>query len=170
MDDDSGLYEHNNDDGMWTDDLRFRESNVQVKAIATSTGQRDTGMFELNFRDERYLPFEGAGAISDWKIELTGDEDLRQFNYATIADVILHINYTAREDAGLFKETAVTHLKDFLTNEADLSTQPLIRMFSMRHEFSTQYHKFLFPLVAGADQQLAVSLQKEHFPFFAKNR
>ena len=23
------------------------------------------GLFELNFRDERYLPFEGAGVISE---------------------------------------------------------------------------------------------------------
>lgn len=27
----------------------------------------DTGMFDFYVRDERYLPFEGAGAISDWK-------------------------------------------------------------------------------------------------------
>src|SRR5215470_12113539 len=46
----NGNYEHNNDEGVWIDDPRFRESNVPVKGIATSTGQRDTGMFELNFR------------------------------------------------------------------------------------------------------------------------
>jgi len=28
------------------------------------------GMPKLNFRDERYLPFEGAGAISTWQLEL----------------------------------------------------------------------------------------------------
>jgi hypothetical protein len=28
------------------------------EAIATSGGQNDSGLFELNFRDERYLPFE----------------------------------------------------------------------------------------------------------------
>ena len=33
------------------------------RSIATSSGQNDAGLFELNFRDERYLPFEGAGAI-----------------------------------------------------------------------------------------------------------
>ncbi|HCN84890.1 MAG TPA: hypothetical protein DIT07_14925, partial [Sphingobacteriaceae bacterium] len=43
---DDGLYEHNNDEGIWIDDDRFRESNVPVKSIATSTGQRDSGMFE----------------------------------------------------------------------------------------------------------------------------
>jgi hypothetical protein len=30
------------------------------QSIATSNAQNDDGMFELNFRDERYLPFEGA--------------------------------------------------------------------------------------------------------------
>jgi hypothetical protein len=35
-----------------------------MQSIATSHAQNDSGMFELNFRDERYLPFEGAGAIS----------------------------------------------------------------------------------------------------------
>ena len=33
-------------------------------------GREDSGLFELNFRDERYLPFEGTGAISRWRIEL----------------------------------------------------------------------------------------------------
>lgn len=168
---DGGAYEHNNDEGVWIDDIeRFRENNVPVKAIATSTGQRDSGMFELNFRDERYLPFEGAGAISDWKIELTQDTELRQFNYATIADVIIHISYTAKEDAGLFKNSAVAHLKDFLTNAAESSKQPLIRMFNMKQEFSSEWHKFLNPPIVGTDQVLSVSLQKEHFPFFAKER
>jgi len=88
-----GKYEHSNEEGIWTDDSRFRSSNVPVRAIATSSGQNDTGMFEFNFRDERYLPFEGAGTISEWKIELTAEKDLRQFDYPTISDVIIHLNY-----------------------------------------------------------------------------
>ena len=44
-----------------------------VQSIATSNAQNDAGVFELNFRDERYLPFEGAGAISDWSLELFSD-------------------------------------------------------------------------------------------------
>jgi hypothetical protein len=39
-------------------------------SIAASTAH-DSGVFELNFRDERYLPFEGAGAInSTWTLDL----------------------------------------------------------------------------------------------------
>jgi hypothetical protein len=52
--------------------------------IATSTAQNDTGVFEFNFRDERYMPFEGAGAISSWKVELPSG--FRQFDYQTISD------------------------------------------------------------------------------------
>ena len=74
------------------------------EAIATSSGQNDSGMFELNFRDERYLPFEGSGVISTWQLQLPGDPSKSepvQFDYNTITDVILHLRYTAREGGGL---------------------------------------------------------------------
>lgn len=167
---DDGNYEHMNDEGVWIDDDRFRSSIVPVQAIAVSNGQSDPGLFELNFRDERYLPFEGAGCISEWKLELTTDEELRQFDYGTISDCIIHLNYTAREDAGLFKEKAITYIKSFLENTAELDTQPLMRMFSLRHEFPGEWYRFLHPLVPGSDQVMNLSLKKEHFPFFTRER
>lgn len=65
-------------------------------AIAVSQGQYDSGMFEFNFRDERYLPFENAGAVSRWRLELPSE--LPPFDYSTISDVLLHVSYTAKED------------------------------------------------------------------------
>src|SRR5207237_6801091 len=56
-------------------------------SIATSTGQSDAGVFELSFRDERYLPFEGGGAVSTWELSLP--DAFRTFDYGTISDVIL---------------------------------------------------------------------------------
>jgi hypothetical protein len=41
-------------------------------------------MFELNFRDERYLPFGFAGAVSRWRIELPQDNN--QFDLETVSD------------------------------------------------------------------------------------
>jgi hypothetical protein len=32
-----------------------------VQSIVTSGGSNDSGIFETNLRDERFLPFEGAG-------------------------------------------------------------------------------------------------------------
>ncbi|MCY7282514.1 MAG: insecticidal toxin complex protein, partial [Cyanobacteria bacterium CAN_BIN43] len=52
------------------DDSRIVSMYGATEAIATSSGQNDSGMFELNFRDERYLPFEFSGAVSRWRIEL----------------------------------------------------------------------------------------------------
>jgi len=74
-----------------------------------STGNNDAGVFELNLRDERYLPFEGAGAVSDWHLELPSQ--LRPFDYYTISDVILHISYTTKED-GRFKSDVESELVD----------------------------------------------------------
>jgi hypothetical protein len=46
-------------------------------SVATSTGQNDAGVFEFSFRDERCMPFEGAGAVSDWRLELPKNFALR---------------------------------------------------------------------------------------------
>lgn len=166
----AGGYEHENDEGVWIDDDRFRVNHVPVTAIATSSAQADAGMFEFDFRDERYLPFEYAGAISEWQIELATDEELRQFDYSTISDVVLHVGYTARESGGLFRQGAVNYLKDFIANAADRSQQPLMQMFSLRHEFPTEWYRFLHPAAAGGEQRLTFTPARSRFPFFAQDR
>jgi len=95
-----------------THDLRFvKDFGSNAKSIATSHGQNDSGMFELNFRDERYLPFEGCGAISDWRLQLPDlPVEKRPFNYSTISDVIVHLKYTARDGGVSLKEAATEAL------------------------------------------------------------
>ena len=79
-------------------------TGLPQSSIATSSAKEDGGAFELAFNDPRYLPFEGAGAISSWRLELP--TALRSFDYDTINDVIIHLSYTAREaqDGGTFKD------------------------------------------------------------------
>ena len=52
-------------------DERFSTVNVPITSIAVSTGQNDSGVFELSFKDERYIPFEGAGVISNCVFQRT---------------------------------------------------------------------------------------------------
>jgi Tc toxin complex TcA C-terminal TcB-binding domain len=52
------------------EDERFVDYIGAVQSVVTSTAQNDTGLFEPNLRDERFLPFECAGAESTWKLEL----------------------------------------------------------------------------------------------------
>jgi hypothetical protein len=149
-------------------DDRFRYGFVENQAIATSSAQNDSGLFELNFRDERYLPFEGAGAISDWKLDLSGkwrlnaDElvEFPQFDFDTIADVILHLRYTTRDarDGGELKRAAIGHMQTQLASE--VREQGLFRLFSLRHEFPTEWHRFL----ESGDSTFTVTLTQQHFP------
>ena len=74
---------------------RFADYFGTIQSIVTSVGGNDSGMFETNLRDERLLPFEGAGVESTWKLELPAT--LRQFDYNTISDAVLHVRYTARQ-------------------------------------------------------------------------
>ena len=60
--------------------------------IPAASGPSTTVDATLN---ERYMPFEGAGAVSEWSIEL--DSDAQQFDLETLSDVVIHIRYTARE-------------------------------------------------------------------------
>ncbi|EWG35881.1 hypothetical protein FVEG_00075 [Fusarium verticillioides 7600] len=76
---------------------RLRTDRISVSLIALSQRSAGSGVFELNFNSERYLPFENAGTISTWKLELS--QHVRQFSYESISDVILHLKYTSRQEA-----------------------------------------------------------------------
>jgi hypothetical protein len=174
---DSG-YAHNNDSGILTDDDRFRETRTPFVAIATSSAQNDSGLFELNFRDERYLPFEGAGVISKWKLELNGkylqDDgsvmDIAQFDFNTISDIIIHLHYTAREDAGLFRQNTLAHLQDYFTNVLQNLQPPLMRAFSAKNDLSADWYHFLHPLNTADDQVFTIDLNITRFPFFVQKK
>ena len=68
---------------------------ASTSSIATSSAQDDSGRFQLNFQDERYLPFEGAGASGRWKIDLS--QEYNRFDLASVSDVILRLGYTSKQ-------------------------------------------------------------------------
>jgi len=164
----NGFPRNIDDAGLPVDDPRFVENNIPVKAIAASSGQNDSGVFELSFRDDRYLPFEGGGVISEWSLELFNDSNddfgrpLRQFDYNTISDAILHIKYTAREDVGAFKNGAVNNLRNYFSKDG---TTPSLRMFNLRQEFPTQWHRFLHPTDPTKGNVFELEMVPGLFPF-----
>ncbi|KAJ6110921.1 hypothetical protein N7486_003156 [Penicillium sp. IBT 16267x] len=86
-------------------DDRFQTDRIPITAIAlSSTGQQDTGVFALTCRDERYLPFEGAGLIGRWRLELPSP--YLQFDYDSISDVIFTLRYAALEGGPAWKKRA----------------------------------------------------------------
>ena len=158
----AGIYERQS-----IDDSRFRDEIAAIQSIATSSAQNDHGMFELNFRDERYLPFEGAGAISTWQIKL--NNNFPQFDLSTITDVIIHLNYTAREGGELLKSKAVAEFNKKMNDLALAENKKgLFRVYDLKREYSDKWYKFLHPANATDDQQLVFDDLSDRLPFFTK--
>jgi hypothetical protein len=153
------------------DDDRFSDYFGSLQSIVTSSGQNDSGLFETNLRDERYLPFENSGVISEWQLELPanpGKGEPTQFDYDTISDVILHLRYTAREGGTRLRDAAMNRIKELIeAGEAAGST----RLFSVRHEFPAEWHRFKTQTpLQGQRHELALTLKAEHYPFWAQGR
>jgi hypothetical protein len=151
------------------EDPRFTDGVGAIQSVVTSGTQNDSGLFEINLRDERYLPFEGAGVISEWRIELP--ENFRQFDYNTISDLILHMRYTARGSSGLLKEQAVQELDSAINTFIRTEGEGRAQIFSLRHQFPNQWHEFLNPVdPKPGDNTVTLALTQERFPFLFQSR
>ena len=140
-------------------DDRFVDYFGSTDTIVTSGGSNDSGMFETNLRDERFLPFEGAGAISTWNLSLPGQ--LRSFDYTTISDVILHIRYTARQGGDQLAAQASSELTTML-DKAGQASQALL--FCLRYDFPTQWSAFV-----NGTGDFAVTLDRQFFPYYVQS-
>jgi hypothetical protein len=150
-------------------DDRFATVNVPIGAIAVSSGQNDSGVFELNFKDERYIPFEGAGVISKWRLELP--QDFRQFDYDTISDVVMHIRYTALDGGDKLKKPASDTVKDYIKSVEDLSSnEGLFAVFDLQHDFPNEWYKAMRPPADATERVLALDNLFERLPIFTKGR
>ena len=136
------------------DDSRF---NYQTGGdmICTSSAQNDSGLFELNFGDERYLPFENAGAISQWGLSFSAGCD--QFDLSTVSDVILHVKYTAMYD-GVLAMKAKSALQEILPQKGRI-------LFSMKHGFSAEWNQ-----LNESCSEMIFELKTEHLPFFLRGK
>jgi hypothetical protein len=142
------------------DDDRFLDDFTAIQAIATSGAQHDSGLFEVDFRDERYLPFEGAGAACRWRIEL--DPDCNRFDLETVTDVVLHVKYTARDGGQRLREKAKARWKRLV---ADQESHPLARLFSMKHDFPTEWHRLRTQADANGEHAQTIALPRDRFPW-----
>jgi hypothetical protein len=147
-------------------DLRFVDDPGGSQQIVTSSGQNDSGLFDLRMEDERYLPFEGTGAISTWRLTL--NNVFPQFDYSTISDVMLHLRYTARDGGAVFSSVVATSARSRVNAIALAeSRRGLYRLLSTRHDYAAGWAKFLNP-APGADQTLTLALPPERFPLFTR--
>lgn len=144
-------------------DNRFVYNVGGLQSIATSQAQNDSGMFEFSFRDDRFLPFEGCGAVGVWSIEL-GSSKFHTYDPATISDIIFHVRYTARDGGQTLRDAAETKVVDSLNAIISKSGGPsftgIYWPFDLRTDFSNAWYAF------KRDGTVQLTIGKERLPFY----
>ncbi len=149
-----------------------------AQKIALGNAQDDPGLFQTalssNLSDQRYLPFEGAGAISSWRLEMT--EAANEVDLSSVGDVVLHLYYTALDGGDA--------LKGFVTqNNIDNLPTTGLRVFSARNDFAASpatvanpypqspWDAFLTkPAPADPDQSLVLTISPLKFPQWTRGK
>jgi hypothetical protein len=139
------------------DDPRIVSEYGAREAIATSSGRDDSGLFELNFHDERYLPFEYRGAVSRWRIELPRESNY--FDFETLTDLIVRFGFTAREGGEGLRRSAAAAARGRLPGDG-------WRLFDVRQDFSDAWQQMRDPSgETGRRETLRLRLDRKMFPF-----
>ncbi len=121
--------------------------------IATSSGQNDGGLFEVNLRDDRWLPFGGQGAVSSWTLSL--DPHDNNFDVSSVTDVVLHLRYSARYGGDAES-----------VRSAPKPTNARSILVSVRNTFGDAYYSFFKPADTTSPQQaLTLPITEAIFPF-----
>ena len=159
-------------------DKRFQYNYAAVpQKIAMSNAQDDPGLFitaiDGNITDQRYVPFENAGAISSWHLETPQINN--EVDVSTVTDVVLHLYYTAL-DGGTDFQAAVQK------NNADHAPTSGIKVFSAQNDFParapttanpyppTPWQAFLATVAAPANQVLTLSISPSKFPPWTRGK
>jgi hypothetical protein len=102
--------------------------NRSPEAIAFTSPLNATGLFELESENGLLLPFEGMGVDAVWQLELP--KPANPFDYHTIADVLLTIEYTALNSYE-YRQQVIKTFDTELSND---------RSFSFRQQFPDQWY------------------------------
>jgi hypothetical protein len=89
------------------------QARQQVALSHTEEGEENNGLFRLNLDDDRYLPFEGTGAVSTWRLQLTGRRSVD--DPGRLGDVVLTLRYTAASGDQVFANAVKGMLKPYAT-------------------------------------------------------
>jgi hypothetical protein len=158
------------------EDDRF-VSDTRSQSIALSGGQDDGGVFQLDLRDARYLPFERRGVISSWTLKLAGSDGntKRQFDWESLTDVVVKLRYTAREggsvlaaavkSSGSIAPTTLLARLNALTGTD--GTTGLQRVFSAKRDFPDEWY-VTTSATGGTSLSFSASLSSALFPYFAQ--
>ncbi|MEM9003400.1 MAG: hemopexin repeat-containing protein [Cyanobacteria bacterium P01_F01_bin.86] len=123
-------------------------AHQQVALSHVDQYTENSGLFELNFGDERYLPFEGTGAISHWRLELNGKKGA--YNPADLLDVTIKLRYTAKQGGSRFANEVKGILRPYNATS----------FFDVAYNFPDEWTA----LIDGDSNEVPITLTRAMFP------
>lgn len=109
----------------------FQTVNINrgTEMVALSSPTNATGLFELQPQmSDKLNPFEGMGVDCQWQFMLP--KAANRFDYNSIADVIVTIDYTSLSNFS-YRQQVIHELNNSISAE---------RPFSFRHQFADQWY------------------------------
>jgi hypothetical protein len=111
-----------------------------------------TGVFEMDVQSEMLLPFESMGVDTFWQFEMPRAANL--FDFRTIADVLVTIEYTALNSFD-YRQQVLKKLDPKLSGE---------RPFSFVNQFADAWYDLHNPEQSGTPMIVKFKTAREDFP------
>ncbi len=120
--------------------------------VALSSPRDATGLFDLDIQPDMLPPFEGTGVDTHWEFRMAKAGNL--FDYSTIADVLVTIDYTALNSFD-YQQQVIQSLRP--TISAD-------RGFSFRYQFADQWYDLHNPEQTSTPMAVTFQTTSQDFP------
>jgi len=120
------------------------------ESVALTSPNNATGLFDLQAQPQMMLPFEGLGVDTVWEFRMP--KAANAFDYNTIADIIVTIEYTALNSPD-YRQQVIDTLPP---------TRSGNRPFSFRHQFPDAWYHLHNPDQTG--MTVSFKTRREDFP------
>jgi hypothetical protein len=127
------------------------KAQQQIALSRHTQYETNSGVFELVFQGDRYLPFEGTGAVSRWRLELGGPPG--KYDLTNLTDVVITLKHTALQGGEAFAASVRGLLKP----------TDALRAFNLGADFADAWQAFL----QGDSDTLELPLRQSMFPNMA---
>lgn len=122
------------------------------ESVALSSPNNAIGLFELEPQSEFLFPFEGIGVDTAWEFQMPKAANL--FDYNTIADVLITIEYTALNSFE-YRQQIIQQLDQSISAD---------RPFSFRNQFADQWYDLNNSELTAAPMTVRFKTVREDFP------
>ncbi len=128
--------------------------NQQIALSFVDQYTENNGLFELRFDNDRYLPFEGTGAVSLWRLELNGKKG--SYNPDDLLDVTIKLRYTSDQGGSSFGNAVKSALKPYHATS----------FFDLAYSFTDEWNEYML----SDEKDLNLTFTRDMFPGMASSK